>query len=135
MNVEAICGTYEGSGTWHDSAGKSMTYTVIQTNRVTADGFEVEFKHDFEDASKTDARLVMTWITPHLFQVRMADNAVGNGYCIGNSCSYHIKTGEIFVEVSYRPEAQNLEVNGSSTKNSEGNYIAWHERLRRVGSS
>ena len=132
MNVEAICGSFEGTGTWHDAAGKSMAYTVKQTNRLITDGFEIEFKHDFADGSKTDAHFLMMWITPHLFQVRIGNNVVGNGYCIGNSCNYHIKAGEAFVEVSYRPDGQRLEVNGSSTKNAEGNYIAWHERLGRV---
>ena len=132
MNIERIRGTYQGTGEWYDSAGKSMAYRVSQTNCVTADGFEIAFKHDFDDRTQTDARFVMTWIAPNLFSVRIGNNAVGHGYCIGNSCSYHIKTGDAFVEVSYRPDDQNLEVYGSSTKNAEGNYIAWHERLGRV---
>jgi hypothetical protein len=42
---------YEGSGVWYDEAGKSQTYTVVQTNTATSDGFEVAFKHDFADGA------------------------------------------------------------------------------------
>jgi hypothetical protein len=132
MDIKAIVGTFEGSGTWHDSAAKSMGYRVRQINRISADGFEVKFKHDFDDGTTTDAWFVMTWIAPHLFRVDVGSNAVGHGYCVGNSCSFHIKPGEAFVQVSYRPNGNALEVEGSSTKNSEGNYIAWQERLERV---
>ena len=128
--IDALAGTFEGSGTWYDSAGKRMGYQVKQTNRVTANGFEIQFKHDFDDSTVTDARLVMTWIAPYLFRVAIGDNPVGSGYCIGDVFKYHIKAGESFIEVSYRPGNGALEVHGSSTKNADGNYIAWHEKLQ-----
>ena len=40
-----------GTGTWHDSAGKSSAYRIQQTNLATADGFEVAFKHHFDDGT------------------------------------------------------------------------------------
>ena len=45
MSGIAFAGRYEGSGVWYDEAGKSQTYTVVQTNTATSDGFEVAFKH------------------------------------------------------------------------------------------
>ncbi len=47
-SVEGLIGTFDGSGTWYDAAGKSASYRVRQTNVSTADGFEVVFKHDFD---------------------------------------------------------------------------------------
>jgi len=125
---------YEGTGTWHDSAGKSSAYTIRQTNLATADGFEVAFKHDFVDGTVVDARLKMTWMAPNLFRVDVSDVAVGNGYIFDTYCHYHMKVGDAFVEASYRSGAGGLEVFGSSTRNAEGNYIAWTEILRRTAA-
>lgn len=130
--IDFINGKYEGSGQWYDSAGKTMAYRVAQANRVNADGFEIEFKHDFDDGSITDSRFVMTWIAPFIFRVDLAGKEMGRGYCIAESCHFHIRAGESYVEVSYRPTPEGLVVNGSATKNSEGNFIAWRETLRRL---
>src|SRR5262249_12320698 len=118
MNIiDSIRGRYEGSGNWYDSDGKTMGYRVTQDNRVTGSGFEFQFKHDFDDGTVTNAQFVMTWITPYLFRLNAAGKDVGRGYCIADSCHYYLKAGEAFVEVSYRPTSDGLEVNGSSTKN------------------
>jgi len=42
-----------------------------------------------------------------------------------------MKIGETFVEAAYRTTADGLEVFGSSTRNAEGNYIAWHENFAK----
>jgi hypothetical protein len=94
-------------------------------------GFEVAFKHHFDDGALVEARFTMTWIGPNLFRVEASGATVGNGYVFGEFCHYHMKFGDKFVEVSYRAEAGGLEVYGSSSTNAEGNYIAWKETLRR----
>ena len=129
--IGKMSGNYEGSGTWYDSTGKSMNYSVVQANRAAGDGFEMEFKHDFDDGTTTDAHLAMKWIAPFIFRLESLDKPIGNGYCINEYCHYHMKIGETFVEAAYRTTADGLEVFGSSTRNAEGNYIAWHENLRR----
>jgi hypothetical protein len=43
-----------------------------------------------------------------------------------------LEVGGRFVEVGCRSNGNDLLVLGSSTKNAEGNYIVWVERLRRV---
>jgi hypothetical protein len=58
--------------------------------------------------------------------------SLGNGYVLGDYCHYHLKVGDAYVEASYRSSDSGLEVFGSSSKNAEGNYIAWHESLRLV---
>jgi hypothetical protein len=130
--VDAIQGRYEGTGHWYDSGGKTMAYRVSQRNAAGGDGFTMEFKHEFDDGTVTDAKFAMRWIAPFLFRLSVADSELGNGYCIADSCHYYLKVGGKFVEVSYRPTADGLEVHGSSTENAEGNYIAWRETLRRI---
>jgi len=131
---ERFTGTYEGTGTWYDSAGKSSAYRIQQTNLATADGFEVAFKHDFDDGTVVDARFRMTWMAANLFRVDVSGGAVGNGYIFDAYCHYHMKVGDAFVEASYRSGAGGLDVCGSSTRNAEGNYIAWKETLRRTAA-
>ena len=130
--IGAITGYYEGSGSWHDSAGNWKVYRVSQTNRVVREGFEVSFTHAFDDGSVVHTHLVMIWVANFIFRVDSADAPIGNGYCIQDYCHYHMVIGDTFVEASYRPTADGIEVFGSSTKNAEGLYIAWHESLRRV---
>jgi hypothetical protein len=130
--IEQFMGTFEGSGAWHDSTAKSLGYRIRQTNVPHPDGFEIAFKHDFDDGTVVDARFSMIRIAPNLFRVETNGAAIGNGYVFGSYCHYHLKPGAAFVEASYRASGDVLEVFGSSSTNAEGNYIAWAETLRRV---
>jgi hypothetical protein len=129
--IERFAGLFTGEGSWYDATGKSAAYRIRQTTDATPEGFEVAFTHDFEDGDVVKARFLMTWISPHLFRVDISGAPVGHGYVFGGFCHYHMKFGDKFVEVSYRPVAEGLEVFGSSTTNAEGKYIAWKEMLRR----
>jgi hypothetical protein len=130
--ADRLTGTFEGQGAWYDSSGKSSGYRVRQTNVQTADGFEIAFKHDFDDGTVVDATFRMIWIARNLFRVEAGGAAIGNGYLFNSYCHYHMTPGGAFVEVSYRVNGEDLEVFGSSSRNAEGNYIAWTETLRRV---
>jgi hypothetical protein len=130
--IERLAGAYEGAGSWHDSAGKSAAYRIRHTNRATPDGFEVAFKHEFDDGSVVDARFDMTWVAPSIFRVDVSGASVGHGYLFDGYCHYHMKVGDAFVEASYRSSGDTVEVFGSSSTNAEGNYIAWKETLRRA---
>ena len=130
--LESFVGTYEGSGEWFDSSGKSSTYSVRQTNSATPDGFEIAFKHDFADGTVVDARFQMTWVAPHIFRVSVAGASLGHGYLLDGYCHYHLETGQAFVEASYCITGDTIDDFGSSTKNAEGNYIAWKEVLRNT---
>jgi hypothetical protein len=125
-----LAGTFAGEGVWHDSAGTSMTYVVHQTIRLTPDGFEIAFKHDFADGTVVDARFQMIWVASHIFRVSASGASIGYGYLFERYCHYHVETGKAFVETTYQFGAGMIEVFGSSTKNAEGNYIAWREMLR-----
>jgi len=132
VDVVAFIGTWEGTGVWHDAVGKSLGYRIRQINAPSADGFEIAFKHDFDDGTAVDARFRMIWIAPNLFRVETNGAAVGNGYVFGGYCHYHLKPGAAFVEASYRVSGDDLQVFGSSSTNAEGHYIAWTETLRRI---
>jgi hypothetical protein len=132
--IERFVGTYEGAGVWHDAAGKSLAYRVQQTSLPTANGFEIAFKHDLDDGTVTDARFNMTWLAPHIFRVDVSGTPIGHGYIFDAYCHYHLKVGDTFVEASYRANDDAVEVFGSSTKNADGNYIAWKEIIRRTAA-
>jgi hypothetical protein len=126
-----LMGTFVGEGVWFDSSGKSAGYRVRQTNSPIADGFEIAFTHDFDDGTVVDAKFAMIWIAPNLFRVEAGGAVIGNGYLFDGYCHYHMNAGGAFVEASYRASGERLEVFGSSSRNAEGNYIAWTETLRR----
>lgn len=130
--IERFVGMYEGTGAWHDAAAKSGTYKIRQTNVTTARGFEVSFKHDFDDGTVVDARFAMTWVAPNIFRVDLAGTALGHGYVSDDYCHYYFKAGDRFVEASYRANGEGLRVNGSSSTNAEGHFTAWTETLTRA---
>jgi hypothetical protein len=130
--LASINGRYEGAGQWHDAAGKSGSYRVVQTNRALALGIEVAFRHDFDDGTVTDARLTLSAVAPRIFQVMVSENPVGHGSWLDDTLHYHMQVGDKFVEASYRANENGLRVYGSSTRNAEGNYIVWVEGLNRV---
>ena len=131
-NIDRFLGTYQGSGSWHDSVGGSARYAIRQTNAATENGFEVAFNHDFDDGTVVDARFTMTWIATNIFRVDAAGAPIGHGYVIDDVCHYHMKAGDRFIEASYRVTANGLHVLGSSSTNADGNYIYWTEGLLRA---
>jgi hypothetical protein len=133
--IAAIAGSYKGVGQWYDSAGKSGSYEVVQTNRTLAAGLEVSFHHDFDDGTVTEARLMLNSVAPHIYRVAISNNPVGHGSWLDDTLHYHLEVGGKFVEVGYRSGGSDLLVSGSSTRNAEGNYIVWVERLQRASSA
>ena len=130
--VARIVGHYSGSGTWHDAAGHSGGYQITQSIHETANGFEVAFKHRFDDGRVVEARFEMHWVASRLFAVHVAGQPGGHGYWLGDYCHFHVEPGGSFVEVSYLVHGEGLRTYGSSTRNADGNYIAWKEVLRRT---
>ena len=131
-NLEWLEGVYAGSGSWFEASGRSQSYRIQQTVRRLESGFEITFKHDFEDASVVDAHFSMEWLTHPLFRVSVGGQALGNGYLIADVLHYHLEVNGAFVETSLVKAPEGLSTFGSSSKNKAGHYIAWHEALRRV---
>jgi hypothetical protein len=132
--IANLAGTFEGTGTWHDAAGKTQGYRVRHRALPTDTGFEVIFTHDFDDGSVVNGHFAMTWVAPFLFRVDVAGSPIGNGYVFGGHCHYHLQTGDAFVEASYHADVERMAVFGSSSKNAEGLYIAWTEQLVRTSA-
>lgn len=133
-DIGAMAGEYEGVGQWYDSAGKTGAYQVTQANGVLTDGLAVSWHHAFDDGTVTAAQLTLSNLAPRIFRVAMAGTVVGHGSWLDETLHYHIEIGGKFVEVGYRSNGDELRVSGSSTRNAEGNYIVWVERLRRVAT-
>jgi hypothetical protein len=133
--IAAITGHYKGAGQWYDSTGKSGTYQVVQTMRALPTGLEVSFRHDFDDGNVTEARLTLSHVVPRIYRVTIAESPVGHGSWLDGTLHYHLEMGGKFVEASYRANGNDLLVSGSSTKNADGNYIVWVERLQLVSGA
>lgn len=127
-----ITGRFEGDGAWYDGAGKSQRYRVVQTGHAVAGGFEIAFTHHFDDGSVVEARFEMTWIAPFIFRVSTGGAELGHGHWFDDDCQYGIAVAERVVQVSYRLGGDECVTVGSSSRNAEGLYVAWHEHLRRV---
>ncbi len=130
--LDVFSGNYEGSGAWIDIAGESKKYSVAQRIDVDGNKMKVVYTHDFyQENSKTSGEFVFEFSSETIFKVNMGGKTVGNGYVFGRYLHYHIQFGEVYVEVSYQADGEAILAHGSSTKNSQGNYIAWFESLKK----
>jgi hypothetical protein len=129
---QRLAGEYTGSGTWIDTTATSARYVIRHTIAASTDGADVCFTHDFEDDTSIEARYRFENSTAPIFDVYAEDELVGHGYVEEGSLHYHILAGQAYVEVSYRKIGNELRIYGSSTRNKEGNYIVWLERLHVV---
>jgi len=131
-NFGLLPGTYVGDGAWTDIAGESKPYRVTQTVSIESNDITVEYAHDFyEEGTATSGVFVFQRQADALLRVFMKGAALGNGYMFGDYLHYYIKVGEIFVQASYQLTPSGLLVNGSSSSNAQGRFIAWHEELRK----
>jgi hypothetical protein len=97
-----------------------MGYRIVQTNSVTADGLEVEFRHDFADGSVVEEHFVLKSIVPDIYRVRAPEVEVGHSFAICGEVRYHVLAGSAVVEVGYRSHGPERP---RSARNSAGNYI------------
>ncbi len=131
-DLNRLAGDYQGSGRWIDIAGDTKPYLVRQSIAIDGDDLVVEYTHDFhEEGTVTSGSFVFRRQGRSLFEVRMKDAPVGNGYVFGSYLHFHLKVSGLFVQTSYDVTPIGLAVKGSSTSNSQGRYVAWHEALVR----
>ena len=130
--VDSLLGTFVGEGAWTDIAGDSKPYRITQTISLSGNDISVEFAHDFyEEGTAASGVFVFQRERESLLRVFMKSVAVGNGYMFGDYLHYYLKVGDIFVQASYQSTSSGLSVNGSSSSNAQGRFIAWHEDLKR----
>lgn len=132
--IDSFLGTYSGAGAWIDDAGESKPYGVHQSISISERGLTVDYTHDFyQEGSTTSGAFVLQRQGVSLLKVFMGGSALGHGYVFANYLHYYVKVGEVFVQAGYLVSPAGLEVNGSSSSNAQGRFIAWHESLQREG--
>lgn len=134
QEFQRLAGEYVGSGTWIDTTATSARYAVHHTITSTKDAADIAFTHDFENRESIEGHFRFENSAAPIFDVYSENRLVGHGYVEDGSLHYHIRAGEAYIEVSYRKTGNELRIYGSSTKNADGNYIVWLERLRGVPS-
>jgi len=131
-DIDALCGSYSGSGAWIDEAGESKPYRVRQSISRSDQDVMVDYTHEFyEEGSTTSGTFVLQPHGANLLKVFMSGKQTGHGFVFARYLHYYLKVGEIFVQVSYQASATGLDVHGSSSSNAQGRFIAWYECLRR----
>lgn len=125
-----FAGRYRGEGRWLDIAGESKPYHVVMQISAAREQLTVTYTHDFyEEGSATNGEFVFVFSSDVIFATTMKGAEVGNGYLFDDYLHFNIRAGDIFVETSYQITPVGLQVRGSSTRNAQGRFIGWHERL------
>jgi hypothetical protein len=135
MDISDFAGHFIGEGKWIDVTGESKRYRVDMSIGAREGGLEVAYTHDFfEEGNVTTSEVrIRPAAGTSLLEAWMGGSRVGYGYLFGTALNYHLQFGEVFIEVGYTAVAGGLIVRGSSSRNSKGRYIAWHEDLKPQG--
>ncbi len=131
-DLESLAGSYMGQGRWRDDAGGEGAYHVTHNVEVTEKGPRVSFHHIFDNGDPdVEAAFNLEWSVSPLLAVKAGDAVIGSGYVAGALCHYTLQLGDKIVESTFQPHNGGLRVYGSSSKNADGNFIAWSEVLER----
>lgn len=123
-------GTYTGHGIWIDITGESKRYDVLQSIRQEPTRLLVAYSHNFvEEGNNTRGEFVFEFLSPTIFATSLNGVVVGNGYIFDAYLHFNLRIGDVFVETSYARATHSIQVHGSSTRNSQGRFIAWSESL------
>lgn len=132
FNASKFIGVYSGTGVWIDVAGDSKQYRISQEIKGEANRLLVAYVHDFfQEGTKIEGIFVFEFASESIFSVSMKNAPVGNGYLFDDYLHFNLQIGEMFVEVGYQLAGNEVRVRGSTNKNSQGRFIAWHEQLVR----
>jgi len=92
--IGKMSGNYEGSGTG------TIRWKIDELQRSfrpigqRADGFEMEFKHDFDDGPLPTRAPGNEWIAPFIFRLESFDSDRKRAIALIEYCDYHMKIGE-----------------------------------------
>lgn len=137
-SFSAFFGTYAGSGNWTDATGQSKPYRIDMKIAAGPDGsVEQWYKHVFfqeGDAVIEQALLLRPAEHGLLDFADPTGQLTGRGYFGDRAFHILMPIPGNAVEVTYTAtRSGDLEIVGSSEKNSEGNFIWWQESLKRSG--
>ncbi len=124
-------GKFSGTGSWVDESTSQMQYDVTQEMHRKGQDLALGFVHVFPDGTDTNANFQFVRITDDFYTVLVGEQTVGKAYCSRDFCSYFLDLPGNHVSVRITTSGDHLLVSGYSTKNSEGKYIIWNERLKK----
>lgn len=134
LSVDDLVGQFRGTGTWRDSAGTTGGYEAFLGIRATGDRFEVSQRHVLDYGTGSELSFTLAPVAPFIYRVEATVSERGFGFVMNDLVRFcfdnHI--GSI-TEIGYqakKPDA--LVAYGFTDRNSDGNYIMWHEQLARV---
>lgn len=134
-NLQPLIGDYEGDGRWTDELGATGSYQITQSISRADNGLKLSFRHIFDnDDPEVNAEFLLTWTATPFFNVCVGEAVLGKGYAFDDFCHYMLEMPATVVEANYFLTEGGLRVYGSSSRNADGNAIAWREQLRRVAS-
>lgn len=131
-SASRFVGVYSGTGVWVDVVGDSKQYRISQEIKGEANRLLIAYRHDFfQEGTSIEGILVFEFVSESIFSVSMNNAPVGNGYLFDDYLHFNLQIGEMFVEASYQLVGKEVRVRGSTNKNSQGRFIAWHEQLAK----
>jgi hypothetical protein len=137
MGIDDLMGEFRGRGTWRDSAGNTGDYAALLTNEASGDGYKVTQRHQLDDGSGSDLAFALIPVAEFIFRVESEAHADGYGFVMNDLIRFCFSNhlGSI-TEIGYQAKATDaLVAYGFTDRNSDGNYIMWHEKLTRVSAS
>lgn len=139
MSLEDFVGEFEGTGNWYDSEGNTMSYKIQQTHQLTDEGIDLIVKHAHNDGDYSEGKYNLKKVAPYIYKLFLNDKELGYGTLLDNCLRFHfdstafVSVDSSLTEISYQMiNADNLVAYGSTTQNSAGNYITWHEQIKRT---
>jgi hypothetical protein len=133
LGIDDLMGQFRGTGTWRDSAGATGGYDAFLGIRGIGDRFEVKQRHVLDDGTGSELTFTLEPVAPFIYRVEATVLERGFGFVMNDLVRFcfdnHI--GSI-TEIGYqakKPDA--LVAYGFTDRNSDGNYIMWHEQLAR----
>lgn len=145
-------GTWTGRGYWTDESGERSDYSIEMEIALAGDGLHIRFQHAFDNGDDAvHAAFDLCWLTDSILTLSAAGAELGKGYLLPGCLHYGFGVGRLdpggeatggtgtaessaagtWVETTISPAADGIVINGSSTRNQAGLFIAWQERLTR----
>lgn len=131
-------GEFAGDGVWRDIAGDTKKYRITTLSfESTGDLLKLRFTHDlYEENDSVVAEFAFRFDEDSRFTVFAAESVggarLGNGHLIDNYCQYLLVIGNTVVENRMVFVEKGLRIFGSSSRNKNGRFIWWEERLTSV---
>lgn len=116
-------GKYKGRGHWQDDKGRAGVYDIL----AFSNGTSIESTYSFNSQTKS-FKLEVTNDKNGFFDVTIAGNRVGEGYCMTVQCHYTLPASSLEESVVF----WNGHLYRVGSKVENGLKIRWEEDLSQV---